>query len=115
MIGAMLTAVPWWYWPERSAAAPNIEPGPSINVNSSAMKPKELKDKQMSGLPLRERVRQALTDILDDAGAPAAAKASACRSLMEFFASDDPGAIAVPSPMAEMSVEELDAAIAAHK
>ena len=70
----------------------------------------------MSGPSLRERIREALLAILEDADAPAAAKVDACRELEKYCTSDDPGAIAGLSPIAtEMTVDEIDAELARHQ
>ena len=59
---------------------------------------------------LRDEVREALRSVLHDATASAAAKASAGRTLLEYFGGDDaPGA---RTGAAELTVEELDAEIA---
>lgn len=59
---------------------------------------------------LREEVREALRRVLSDPGASAAAKASAGRTLMEFF---DDGETAAGKGRGglEMTAEELDAEI----
>jgi hypothetical protein len=50
--------------------------------------------------------------VLRDAGAAATAKASAARTLAEFFMGDDPGANDTRSPLAELSIEDIDREIA---
>ena len=61
---------------------------------------------------LREVVKQALLDILSDKSAPAAAKASACRALLDHFGDQDHSANGKRT--SEMTLEELDAAIESH-
>lgn len=58
--------------------------------------------------PLVTRVREALLAVMDDAGAAAAAKASASRTLLEWFADEKAGP---QKPLAEWSADELDAEI----
>jgi hypothetical protein len=62
--------------------------------------------------PLRGIVRDALLAILKDDSASAAAKASAGRTLMQFFA-DDSQTLSTRRG-ADMTAAELDAAIASH-
>lgn len=57
---------------------------------------------------LREEVRQALLSVLRSGDAPAGAKASAARTLMEFFDEVQPGG---DRPADEMTEAELDAEI----
>jgi hypothetical protein len=59
---------------------------------------------------LRSEVKQALLMVLRDPAASAAAKASAGRTLLEYFESDNSSA--TKRRGAEMSAAELDAAIA---
>lgn len=81
---------------------------PQRNKRNGGDEPNE---PQCSLIPLRDKVRQALLLIVDDPAASAAAKASACRTLLDFFASDrgrdDKRA-------SEMTLSELDAEIARH-
>jgi hypothetical protein len=66
---------------------------------------------QTSKASLHEEVREALLTILRDEGANAAAKASAARTLLEYF--DDTKHHASSNARgAELSVAELDAMIA---
>jgi hypothetical protein len=65
----------------------------------------------VSERPLRERVRHALEAILDEDGAPAGARASAGRTLLEFFG-EDPGAAGSRS-IDTMNEVELNRAIEA--
>jgi len=58
---------------------------------------------------LRDKVQQALLAIIDDPEASAAAKASACRTLLDFFASDKGRD---DKRAAEMSIAELDEELA---
>jgi hypothetical protein len=60
---------------------------------------------------LREEVKQALRDVLRDKDASAAAKASAGRTLLEYF-SDSESAHLNARRGADMSAAELDAMIA---
>jgi hypothetical protein len=60
---------------------------------------------------LREEVREAMRAILRDPGASAAAKASAGRTLMEFFEGPENGP-GRGRRSTEMTVEELDQEIA---
>lgn len=60
---------------------------------------------------LRETVKQALLDILSDKSAPAAAKASACRALLDHFSDNDSRGVS-GKRTAEMTLDELDAEIA---
>jgi len=59
---------------------------------------------------LKETVKQALLNILADSDASAAAKASAGRTLMQYFSEDNQGLSGKRG--ADMSAAELDAAIA---
>ena len=59
---------------------------------------------------LREEVRQALLSVLRDSSASAASKASAGRTLLEYFSDDRSATIGKRG--AELSASELDAAIA---
>jgi hypothetical protein len=58
---------------------------------------------------LRDEVREAMRAVLRDPAASAAAKASAGRTLMEFFAEEAPGR---GRRSTELTVDELDAEIA---
>jgi hypothetical protein len=60
---------------------------------------------------LKDIVRQALLNILKDDGASAAAKASAGRTLLEYFDNEDSGTRATRRG-ADMTAAELDSAIA---
>ena len=70
----------------------------------------EPKESNGHGTSLREEVKQALRNVLADPEASAAAKASAGRTLMEFFG-EDANAIAARSSR-EMTASEIDAEIA---
>jgi len=59
---------------------------------------------------LRETVKQALLKILNDESANAAAKASASRTLLEYF--DDRDSARATRRGVDMTASELDAAIA---
>jgi hypothetical protein len=59
------------------------------------------------GTPLAAKVRQSLLAVLDGDGA-AAAKASASRTLLEWFGSEKAGP---QKPLSEWSVAEIDAEI----
>mgnify|MGYP006264083589 CR=1 FL=1 len=59
---------------------------------------------------IRDEVRESLLSILRDQDASAAAKASAGRTILEYFASDETSL--AKSRGADMSAAELDAAIA---
>lgn len=59
---------------------------------------------------LRDEVREALRRVLSDNSASAAAKASAGRTLLEYF--DDGSAAGAGRRSVELSLEELDAEIA---
>jgi hypothetical protein len=59
---------------------------------------------------LRDIVRKALLAILDDSDASAAAKASACRTLMQFFREDNQTLSGRRG--ADMTAAELDSMIA---
>lgn len=74
-------------------------------------KPGSPKDDQRATTSLRDEVKEALRAVLRDVGASAAAKASAGRTLLEFYddAENSPGRGRRSS---EMTVEELDAEIA---
>jgi len=61
---------------------------------------------------LRDIVRDALLNVLSDQGASAAAKASAGRTLMQFFADENQSLSTRRG--ADMTAAELDAAIASH-
>jgi hypothetical protein len=61
-------------------------------------------------ITLRDEVRESLLSILRDQDASAAAKASAGRTILEYFASDETSL--AKSRGADMSAAELDAAIA---
>jgi hypothetical protein len=61
---------------------------------------------------LHDEIRQALLTILRDEGANAAAKASAARTLLEYF-DDSKSHHSSTARGSEMSAAELDAAIAA--
>ena len=58
---------------------------------------------------LRDEVREALLDILRDRKAPASARASAGRTLADYFADDDSGA---QKRAQEMTADEIDEEIA---
>jgi hypothetical protein len=58
---------------------------------------------------LRDEVREALIEIIRDPEASPNAKASAARTLMEFFGDDEKGAQGLTSALTE---EQLDAEIA---
>ena len=60
---------------------------------------------------LRETVKQALLDVLQDKAAPAAAKASAGRTLLEYFDDSESAHSNDGRCSAELSLEELDAEI----
>ena len=60
---------------------------------------------------LRDEVKQALLNVLRDSDASAAAKASAGRTLLEYF-SDDESSSSSSRRGAEMTAAELDAEIA---
>lgn len=66
----------------------------------------------MNSGTLKDEVRQALLDVLRSVDAPATAKASAARTLAEFFINDDPTGSPPEGELIEMSVEELNAEIA---
>lgn len=66
-------------------------------------------DKGLQGT-LRDIVRKALLAILDDNDASAAAKASACRTLMQFFREDNQTLSGRRG--ADMTAAELDSMIA---
>lgn len=59
---------------------------------------------------LRSEVKQALLDVLRSSDASAASKASAGRTLLEYFADDK--AAAIGKRGVELTASELDAAIA---
>ena len=59
-------------------------------------------------MPLREEIRHALLAVLRDADAPATAKASAARTLADFFISDEENAIE-RAPIGQLSVDDIDA------
>ena len=59
---------------------------------------------------LRQRVKNALLNVLDDVSASAAAKASAGRTLLEYF-DDREGTAGASGRGAELSLAELDAEI----
>ena len=61
---------------------------------------------------LRDEVKQALLNVLRDSDASAAAKASAGRTLLEYF-SDDESSSSSSRRGAEMTAAELDDAIKA--
>jgi hypothetical protein len=65
---------------------------------------------QPSSTSLRNEVKQALLNVLRDSSASAASKASAGRTLLEYF-SDDKSATKSKRGI-EMSAADLDAAIA---
>ena len=67
---------------------------------------------EKSNLPLREIVREALLSILADKQAPAAAKASASRTILEYFTNSESHGVS-GKRSAEMSLDELNAEIAA--
>jgi hypothetical protein len=84
--------------------------------NRRAAKPKQPINTQLDATsdkppdvatPLKVRVYNALLAVLDDTRAPAAAKASACRTLLEYYGGDDRG----PKGIDEMTAGELDAEI----
>ena len=114
-IGAMVTVALASRCSGGASSGLSIVPGRQANVKDSATRPPESSDKLTSGRSLRERIKEALLAILEDVDAPAAAKVDACRELEKYCTSDDPGAIAVASPAAEMSIEDIDAAIARHQ
>jgi hypothetical protein len=58
---------------------------------------------------LRDEVREALLGILRDTKAPASARASAGRTLADYFADDDSG---THKRAQEMTAEEIDAELA---
>ena len=64
-----------------------------------------------NGRPLRQEIRDALLLVLRDASAPATAKASAARTLAEFFFAEEDAADA-PAPVTSMKLEDIDAEIA---
>jgi hypothetical protein len=66
-------------------------------------------DKSSQGT-LKDRVREALLAILDDSDASAAAKASACRTLMQFFREENQTLSGRRG--ADMTAAELDSMIA---
>jgi hypothetical protein len=66
----------------------------------------ELKDTHQTSL--RDEVRETLRAILADVSAPAAAKASAARTLMEYFGEERSEST---RRLAEMTDQELDAEI----
>lgn len=65
---------------------------------------------QPSTASLREEVRESLLNVLRDSAASAASKASAGRTLLEYFADDK--AATKGKRGIEMSAADLDAAIA---
>jgi hypothetical protein len=67
--------------------------------------------RQSDQASLRQEVKEALRSVLHDAGASAAAKASAGRTLLEYF-DDSESAHSHARRGADMSAAELDAAIA---
>ena len=73
-------------------------------INSEAPRPVE------SEAPLRVIVREALLNVLKDPEASAAAKASAGRTLLQYFNEQDQGLSGRRG--ADMTAAELDAAIA---
>jgi hypothetical protein len=64
-----------------------------------------------SNSSLRQTVKQAMLDILADRAAPAAAKASAGRTLLEYFDDSESAHGSDGRRTAELSLEELDAEI----
>ena len=69
----------------------------------------DLSVQQKSNVTLRDEVKEALRSVLHDPSASAAAKASAGRTLLEYF--DDTETHASARRGADMSAAELDAAI----
>ena len=69
-------------------------------------------DRPTSGLPLREEIRDALLAVIRDRAAPPSAVASACRTLADLFV-DQEEAAARPAPIGGMSLEQIEAEIAA--
>jgi len=67
--------------------------------------------KEAQAVSLREEVKQALREVLREPSASAAAKASAGRTLLEYF-DDSESSHANARRGADMSAAELDAAIA---
>lgn len=65
-----------------------------------------------TGITLRSEVKQALLNVLRDPSASAAAKASAGRTILEYFSDSESSADRRRG--AEMTAAELDAAIAEH-
>lgn len=59
---------------------------------------------------LRQTVKEALLTILNDSGAPAAAKASACRTLLDHFDGQE-NERGEGRRGAELTIDELDAEI----
>lgn len=64
-----------------------------------------------SGKPLKQEIRDALLAVLREPGAPATAKASAGRSLLEFFIKDERDPDSDPTPATELSIDQIDAEI----
>ena len=70
----------------------------------------DLSGAQSSNVSLRDEVKQALRDVLRDKAASAAAKASAGRTLLEYF-DDSESTHASARRGADMTAAELDDAI----
>ena len=68
-------------------------------------------DLQPNGVSLRAEVKDALLAILRDGAAPGSAKASAARTLAEFYFEDEDNAVE-RRPATELSIDELDEQIA---
>ena len=65
-----------------------------------------------SSKPLRQEIKDALLAVLREPGAPATAKASAARTLADFFIKDERDPDDDPAPISELSMDGLNAEIA---
>lgn len=97
--------------PSRAPAAPH-KPGPTTAV--PAPSPAVLDATELQRVALL-----ALRDVALATDAPSAAKAAAARTLLEYTGgigrhAEPPATVTRAKPLAEMTLEELDAAIAAH-
>jgi len=64
-----------------------------------------------NGATLREEIRHALLSVLRSEDAPATAKASAARTLADFFINEEEAAIE-RAPVGQLSVDDIDAELA---